>query len=269
MSNNERIVQNLISLEAWHIPLEFNSKSPLHVALSFSDARYSGDADTPIEFRVQLRRATLVIMCDENIKVPLSTRVREHPSRKRTVKSSAGAGATLRHAEDRSLELSGGAENALPKFNATKSLHQSQSIDQSADTRHEVEEEITQTIQMIYQSAQTEHRWECKPIYGKTLQGSAHGGASHLLELQPTVRKNLADLGIRVLVRCKAEDFDISDISLKPSFMEKFRGPDIDRRLRMAKEVIKQKLAEAELGDVSLDTNFSDVVLADIMAVPE
>lgn len=269
MSNKARIIESLVSVDAWHQPFEVDVKTPLHVALSFSDARYTGDENNPVEFQVELKRATLVIICDENVSVPKSSIVRQHPARKTTVRLENGVGKASKSENSAKAGFVAKATTKNQGLEFIANQSQSQSIDLSSQAKREILEEITQTIEMVYTGRGTEHVWECQPVYQNTLKGSAHSGESLLMEIKPTIKKRLSDIGIRVFVKCKADDFLISDISLKKTWKEKFLGDDLDRRLRMAKAVIRHKLAHVDLPSVELDPKFQDVILADIMAVPE
>ena len=56
---------------------------------------------------------------------------------------------------------------------------------------------------------------------------------------------------------------------MKKSIRERVTGEDLEMRKRLAKEVIKHKLAESDLEVVDLDSRFGEVVIADILAIPE
>ena len=89
------------------------------------------------------------------------------------------------------------------------------------------------------------------------------------MEVFPQVNSRLEDLGIRVFLKCAADDLDVTEITAKPSLKERMFGEDLERRLRMAREVIKLKLNEAQLEVVELEPRFQEVILADILALPE
>ena len=108
-----------------------------------------------------------------------------------------------------------------------------------------------------------------RPIAAETLKGHAHEGTSSLMELTPKVDKRLSDMGIRIMLKCKSDDFEITDITANKTVMERLRGDNLEKRLRMAREVIKEKLADAQLEVVELDPKFRDVIIADILSVPD
>ena len=122
---------------------------------------------------------------------------------------------------------------------------------------------------MNYRESGDEHHWDCHPINTETLRGSAHTGHDPVMELRPTIDRRLEDLGVRVFVKCKAEDFEITGITMKKSLRERVTGEDLEMRKRLAKEVIKHKLAESDLEVVDLESRFGEVVIADILAIPE
>jgi hypothetical protein len=270
VSNSHRILQELVSVEAWHKPLEPDTDSPFRVALSFGDARYSGDDETPIEFQVELKRATLVVVCDNNLRVPKGTTVRVYPPWEKNYREVHGdtkdqsVSSSQRASADASASgikgASGGVSGARGKAESESNARR---------TETEYNQIIRQHVQMNYQQLGDEHHWHCDPVNTQTLRGSAHTGDDPVMELRPTIDRRLEDLGIRVFVKCKADDFEIRDISAKKSFIEKLTGEDLERRKRLAKEVIKHKLAEADLEVVDLEPRFREVVIADIMSIPE
>ena len=267
--NLSRIIQGLLSLEVWHKPLEFDVATPLHIALAFSEAQYVGSDKFPVTFRVNLKKATLVVMCDENIRVPLASKVRSYPDRSKKVVSEIGQGQKISTDKTQGSTTALGISSAGPSLNVGTDRQTARHLDATTETRRAVEETLTQMIQMTYYDRQGEHHWDCEPVYGNTLAKNAHDGSSFLMELKPTTENHLRDLGVKVLVRCKAEDFDITDIVVKEGYREIAALKNDETRKRVAIEVIKLKLAEAMLPDAAVQLNYADVILADKMAVPE
>jgi hypothetical protein len=270
VSNSHRILQELVSVEAWHKPLEPDTDSPFHLALSFGDARYSGDDKTPIEFQVELKRATLVVVCDNNLRVPKGSKVRVYPPWEKNYREVHGdtkdqsVSSSQRLSADASVSVTTGASGGV---SGARGKAESESNARSTET--EYTQTIRQHVQMNYRQSGDEHHWDCRPVNAETLRGSAHTGDEPVMELRPTIDQRLEDLGVRVFVKCKADDFEIRDISTKKSIQEKLAGEDLERRQRLAKEVIKYKLAEADLEVVDLEPRFREVVIADIMSIPE
>lgn len=271
-SNSARIIQELVSLEAWYDRLAPDCDSPFHIAVAFSDARYSGTDRSPVQFRVRLKRAVLVVECDENLSVPRKSKVRQHPKRETQVTQTDEFGAADQDSIE-SRRTVGVKANACmtPSASAQVDASDTQSASQSRSEARSVAETetLTQNIEMTYLSVGEEHHWDLKPIRGDHLIGHAHDGESCLMHLRPGIDARLEDLGVRVYLRCKADDFDITDIEAKKSVIEHLGIDGTERRLKMAKEVIKAKLAEADLEVVELDPKFQDVILADIVAIPE
>jgi hypothetical protein len=270
VSNSHRILQELVSLEAWHKPLEPNTDSPFRVALSFRDARYSGDAETPIEFQVELKRATLVVVCDSNLKVPMGTKVRVYPPLEKSYRQiqvdTRDQSASTSDRLSTSLTADG-IKGPTGRISTGRGRSGSESHERRTET--EYTQVVSQYIQMQYRQSGDEHHWDCDPINAETLRGSAHTGDDPVMELRPTIDRRLEDLGVRVFLKCKAEDFDIKDIRMKKTVMEQLTGEDLERRKRLAKEVIKYKLAEVDLEVVDLEASFGEVIIADIVAIPE
>jgi hypothetical protein len=268
-SNLKRIIDGLLSLEAWHRPFEFNVVAPLHVALAFREARYSGSKECPVEFRVALKRATLIIVCDEAIRVPKATKVRAYPERKTKFGSEDALGKSISDSSTYSKELGANLTNAGIDLKAGHTSQVSGQFQTSTEARLSVEAELTQLIQMTYFDRDNEHHWDCTPIFGNRLEKNAHDGKSCLMELVPTKDNNLDDLGVQVMVRCQVDDIEISDIVVKDGHKNIKALKDLEVRIKVAKAVIKEKLAEAMLPTADTYHAFSTITLADMMVVPE
>ena len=269
-TNSARILQELVSLESWHEPLQFGQKSKFHIALAFGDARYAGRDNFPIEFRVRLKRATLVVKCDPELRIPRATKVRAHPPMQKTVRQLQG----LKNSTGTTDSITAEGQAAVsakegPSASAKVARKIENSSNKSHEGQNEVTEVLTQHIRMIYREVGDEHHWDCEPIAAETLKGHAHEGTSSLMELTPKVDKRLSDMGIRIMLKCKSDDFEITDITANKTVMERLRGDNLEKRLRMAREVIKEKLADAQLEVVELDPKFRDVIIADILSVPD
>ena len=59
MINSAKIIEELVSVDAWHDTIVEGASNPLHLSVTFSDARIMGSDDSPIAFAVELRRATV------------------------------------------------------------------------------------------------------------------------------------------------------------------------------------------------------------------
>ncbi|MGY3439461.1 MULTISPECIES: hypothetical protein [unclassified Marinovum] len=270
MTNSSRIISELVSLEAWYAPLKFDFTSPFHVALAFNEARYTGASDTPVEFKVRLKRATLVVVCDERLRVPKSTKVRQYPKRQRTMKIVEQAESSASSSDEKNVKGKAAASGTKPpsieleagsKTNATTT--------EKTGGQREMQECLEQLVHLTYREVAGEHHWDCKPTHQNHLDGIGHDGLESIMEISPLVEKRLEDMSVRVFLKCVADDFEIVEISAKPSVKERIFGDDLIRRLALAREVTKYKLKEAQLEVVELEPRFQEVVLADILALPE
>ncbi|MEM5476836.1 hypothetical protein [Pacificibacter sp. AS14] len=269
MTNTARILEEVVSLEAWHSPLVVNVDSPFHVALSFSEGRFQGGKDNNISFKVALKRATLVVFVDDNLKVPNKTKVREYPTRNievsRTNRESEAFG------ETNGSKTSGGGEIGLTKLNAKATQEENSGTQQTSNMsgEHKEFERVTRAMRMTHHKVGTQETWKIEPIDANTLQGMCHDGDDALIKITPKTALRLSDMAIRVFLKCDAEDIEVSDIELDKSLLEKLSGANLQRRKKQAKIVIAQKLAERSLELVDLDKKYQEVILADVLAVPE
>lgn len=216
-----------------------------------------------------MKRATLIIVCDEAIRVPKATKVRVHPERKTKVTSEGALGESITDSSTYSKEVGANLTNAGIALKAGQTSQVSGQFQTSTEARLSVEAELTQLIQLTYFERANEHHWDCTPIFGNKLEKNAHDGKSCLMELVPTKDNNLRDLGVQVMVRCQVEDIEVSDIVVKDGHKHIEILKDLDVRIKVAKAVIKEKLAEAKLPAADTYHAFSTITLADMMAVPE
>ena len=73
----------LFSLEAWHVSFDKNTnETELFVHVNFDTARMGGDKDSPVNFELRLKRATIIVHVpkEDGFKVDLSTVARAEPS---------------------------------------------------------------------------------------------------------------------------------------------------------------------------------------------
>jgi hypothetical protein len=267
--NDARIIEGLLSLEAWHKPFEIGQPSPLHVALAFRESRYVGSDKLPVVFTVNLKKATLIVIGDENLTVPMATKVRSHPPRSIQIVNETGAESS--RAAGQIANRNAAADLSFAGIGATvgNSRQTTTQTDESQQTRIETTQTMTQLIAMTYFSRGAEHHWDCSPLRGSTLQQNAHDGSSMLMELTPQHGSDLSLLGVKVIVRCNADDLEITDIEVKDTAQEVAGLDDLTIRLKVAKEVIRLKLIEAMLPSANPHKTYEELTLADLMAVPE
>lgn len=269
MTNTARILEEVVSLEAWHSPLTVHVDSPFHVALSFSKGRFQGGTEKNISFKVALKRATLIVLVDDNLKVPNASKVREYPPRKIEVSRCVAESAA--QTDISAVKDSGGGEVGLTKVNLKAGIEAESKSEASHNTGEEYKEveHVTRRMRMTHHKVGVKDTWQIVPIDAQTLQGMCHDGGQSMMKVTPQTDIRLSDVAIRVLLKCDADDIEISEIELDKSLVEKLSGENRKRREKQAKIVIAAKLAERSLEIVDLDRKFEEVILADVLAVPE
>lgn len=269
MTNTARILEEVVSLEAWHPPLSLHVDSPFHVALSFSQGRFQGGTDNKISFKVSLKRATLVVLVDEKLKVPNASKIREYPPRQVEVSRSNTEGASQSNTKGAkaAVDTNVGLTNASVKAGAEVNKTQAQSSSMSGE--HREVEQVTRRMRMTHHKVGAQETWKIEPIDEPTLRGLCHDGKQPIMEVSPKTDQRLLDVAVRVLIKCDADDIEITDIKIDKSIVDKLMPDTLVRRKKQAKVVIAAKLAELSLELVELDRKFEEVILADVLAVPE
>jgi hypothetical protein len=83
--NHQRIFAEVVSVQAWHDSFDSKvSKADLSVDVVFGEARIGGEVVSPIRFKLELRRADLIVVIPETepVSVDLSSLSRDAPLRK-------------------------------------------------------------------------------------------------------------------------------------------------------------------------------------------
>ena len=80
MINSAKIIEELVSVDTWHDLITAGGSNPLHLSVSFTDARFAGTDEHPIEFAVELKRANIAVVLIPKLKVHVDTVMRMHPT---------------------------------------------------------------------------------------------------------------------------------------------------------------------------------------------
>lgn len=256
-SNQARNLSDIVSLEAWHDELTCDfGRSDLYVDVAFMTGRMGGGADNPVRFKLTLRQAELVVVvpATEPVKVdPKSVRrdtrdrkatVRDTYKRSGKVEGSAATGVKLgaTHA-DANLEVGGTVSGAV-----------------SRDHLVEVSETMRSIVAVHSKGVDGSHCWTLSPTMEGTLDGRPWVGAQEpRLTLVDTRKADSRSLPatVRVEVRCRREDLEISDIVLTDKERQGLFKKDPNRRnkLAAAEALIRTRLFEEGLLDNGLDLN--------------
>ncbi|WP_203308822.1 hypothetical protein [Sphingomonas beigongshangi] len=266
--NRARVLSQALSIDAWHDPFRVDgSTSGVHVEISFSEGRLGGDdAEFPFTFKLALKRALLTIKVER----PLSLERRSVARSKPTADAERTMILAYREAAKANLAAKGRITPAT--------IHLAISGEAKAEEEVTSEErvKVVQTIPAIVVSPKPVDRqsysWDMVPGHSETLQGQPWDPVDEprlRVSVDGTIPK--IDPVISIVVSCALEDIEISDLVPKRSTLnDKVRNViynDISEKAAI--QYLKRILVNADLETGKLDDRFSDLIVADLLALPE
>ncbi|MET3712615.1 hypothetical protein ABIC65_003333 [Sphingomonas trueperi] len=257
----------MLAIDAWHKPLRAGGSSSVHVDLSFREGRLGGDNDDfPFTFRIKLKKALLTIKVESPLKIERKSVARGIPSdeaeysRIRAVREEAKANASLK----------GRLSPAAIHLTASGELSSGHEVRQEDQVR--VVQHIPRIIASPIPGGQQEYGWELSPGYDEELSGSPWEPVEHpRLSVRSPESSSAIDPIIKVIVTCRLEDIEITDLTPKQSGFTASVREAIFNEINMAAAIqqIKLTLREANLEVGKLDDRFADIILADALSVEE
>lgn len=256
-NNQARNLSDIVSLEAWHDELTCDlGRSDLHVDVSFMTGRMGGGNDNPVRFKLTLRQAELVVVvpATEPVKVDPKSVRRDTRDRKATV--------TDTYKRSGKVEGATAAKVKLRSTGADVNFEAEGGVSGSASRDHlvEVSETVRSIVAVHGKAADGAHFWTLSPAMGDTLDGRPWDGVQEpRLTLVDTRKADSRSLPatVRVEVRCRREDLEISEIVLTDQKQQGLFKKDPNRRnkLAAAEALIRTRMFEEGLLENSADLN--------------
>ena len=263
MINSAKIIEELVSVDAWHDLITAGGSNPLHLSVSFTDARFAGTDEHPIEFAVELKRANIAVVLTPKLKVHVDTVVNMHPT---------DVQFESRRMDEAAQSQSGGS---MVNLGATLSVNpsiksgvkQDRNFGQSASKSVQETQASNWPIRAVKRKIGSRYSWDCHPIYGGTLFGPALDQDHPVFNFFTLSNERLYEEQIRIEVSCKAEDIFIDDSKIEvKSWLRKRHGKLAESRLKLAREALRHRIAKENLVVGDLDSHYANVVIADIVA---
>lgn len=274
-NNNERrqAFADVVTLEAWHAA--FGQGSPavdLHVDVVFGTGRLGEESESPIRFKLDIRRAEIVVVVPqmEPVSVDPASVSRDAPQL---------AGKVTNSTEKRSSRSLGAKIFGALSFRSP-SVGASLNLDVNGSVRTSEKIEVSGTAEIIAvtqsQSREGHYRWIVVPQMKEVLDGRPWDGSKKpRLKLVDRRGASSASLSpsVRVEIRCRREDLAISDLTLKDEshWAAVVRRAGFRNRIAAAESYIRDRLASDGLEVGDLDEIFSRLTLSSVSAhsVPE
>lgn len=266
--NRKRSLADVVGVEAWHDPFsKKEGRAKLYIDVVFGEARMGGDPADLVQFRLALKRADVVVVIPpgEPLSVDPASVVRDAPQ-------VAGAVRT-KEVRDRKAGADVGVSAKLKPNGLTGKAGGGVSARVSKAKREVVESEAVLTGLDVkhMKNDEGQHRWIIAPGIGEVLDGRPWEGQKRRLVLvdQREDRSRGIAPTARIEVRCRREDFEITDIRLKDASRWRTLMKSSGQRNRMvaAEALIRTRLlqegllqAGADLGDDFLELTLADTV---------
>lgn len=266
--NRKRALAEVVSVDAWH--RGFSQKVEhveLHVDVVFKDGRIGGDKDSDVRFRLRLRRAEVVVIVPqtEPARIDKASVSRDAPSIKGT------ATQTRKIAKHASVAAKAKTRVSTDAGDAALDLSGSAGATASSDTVIK----LVQTVQSMsvtqIQTADDDYAWLVEPTLGPTLAGRPwDASAAPRLKVLDTRQDRTKGIEphVRVEVRCRREDLEITDITLRNGAgLLGFATDPLGRnKLAAAEALIRTRLFEAGLITGEISDPFAQMTLCATIA---
>ena len=213
--NRRRILGEVVSLDAWHDEFDDNvSRVNLHVDVVFETGRIGGEKEAPVRFRLNVKQADVVVVIPESEPVIIDKKSvsRDSPqyqgqmtktfeqSARGNVKGSIGA----------SVSPGGVSASVSAETGGEASIASSKKIEVTATLQLML---VTQTI-----TSDGHYCWSLRPSDGSVLVGRPwdpmQAPRLKIIDQRKHRAKGIPPT-VRVEVRCRREDLDVTDIVVK------------------------------------------------------
>jgi hypothetical protein len=269
LENRKRIFADAVTVDAWHEPFGKKPKVDLHVDVVFGEARLGGEADSPVRFRLRLKRAEVVVVVPETepARVAKNSISRDAPTARVRVSKSTKRSSRVGADGHASGSVSTKSANAKGGISAYGKL--STNTDNFVKvTRNSDAMEVTQS-----QTGEGHYRWIIVASGGEHLNGRPWDGKKvPRLTLVDTRKERAKGIppSVRVEIHCKREDLIIEDIILKDEtlWQKTTNRLGFNNRRAAAESFIRERLIREGLEVKDMSEMYSNLALASVTAEP-
>ena len=269
--NRRRALAEVVSVDAWHD--EFSqkaSKVDLHVDVVFDTGRVGGEEESPVRFRLNVKQADVVVVIPElePVFVEKKSVSRDTPQLQgqmtETIERTARG--NVKGSVAGSISPTGLNAAAATEIGAEASVAASNKVEVTATLRLMV---VTQSM-----TPDGYYRWSLRPSKGSVLRGRPWD-AEQAPRLKIVDQRKDREKGIpptvRVEIRCRREDLEITEINVKNEtiFEVAKRRAGFRNRLAAAEAYIRDRLVREGLTIRNFDDSFGELTLANIIAEPQ
>lgn len=269
--NRLKAFAEVISIDAWHEQFsEDRQIADLHADVVFGTARVGGERESPVRFRLSLKRAELIIIIpdSEPIGVDRSTiaRLGNAATFTRTTEQTTQTTRSLEGGGNASISGAGASGALSVKGRAEKST----SLNEKLEGKEEV---LSIKVTHRFNNNDKTDGWRFESaLEDASLDGRPWDAMqSPLLKLVDKRKggSRKVEPSIRLEIRCLREDMKIEDIIIKDETLRgKLAGKvGFTNNLKAAEAYIRNKLEELGLEAGDLSDDFAKIKLAEVTAM--
>ncbi|QPF86063.1 hypothetical protein IC762_07110 [Bradyrhizobium genosp. L] len=268
LDNRKRAFADVVTIDAWHEAFsDSNSKVDLHADIVFGRARVGGEPESPVRFRLSIKRAEVVVIIPESEPVAVD--------RASVSRDSPNLQARLTETKEQSAQASikGGATGSISATGFTGSATVETGAQANVVATRKIEVSSTVSLLLVTQSQTVDghYRWTVESQLAKVLEGRAWDANKEprlkLIDQRKDRSKGIPP-SVRVEVRCRREDLVIEDLGIKDqSLWESAKSKfGFKNKLIAAEAYIRDRLMEEGLEVKNIDDIFAHLTLGSVTA---
>jgi hypothetical protein len=173
MKNSKRVLDDLLSIEAWHTPFgQFGGAATIHADVVFRDARMGQEAESKVRFRVRLRRAEIVLVIPpgEPLRMIQDSIARDDPFSATKI-------------TDRIDLTSSGSSKAAGRLSfSPKGMNASVAVSGEKSRSESTKQTTESTFRLILstqgRTSNGDYSWQLRPAKGESLEGKVWDAAN-------------------------------------------------------------------------------------------
>lgn len=266
--NRRRAFADVVTIEAWHDEFDDgHPKADLHTDVVFGTARVGGEPESPVRFRLSVRRAEVVVIIPElePVSVDKASVSRDSPELEGRLtkvvekKNQAHAKGSLSGA----MARAGLRAEASAEVGAEASVSASEKLEVSATVQFVI---VTQS-----KTSEGHYRWSVEPRASQVLKGRPWDPVNQpRLKLIDKRKDRSAGIppAVRVEVRCRREDLDIDRLEIKDENLWETvkRRAGFQNRMAAAESYNRDRLLEEGLDVRNIGDMFGELTLGSAIA---
>jgi hypothetical protein len=270
LDNRKRAFADVVSIDAWHDDFDGRrSKVDLHADVVFGTARVGGEPESPIRFRLSVRRAEVVVVIPELEPVSVV--------KKSVARDSPKFQGRLTETFEKKAKISGKGKVSASASHIGGSASASGEASAQADQSDSKRLEISTTVQLMIvtqsQTSEGDYRWLVTPTpgIGEILQGRPWDAVTRprlkMADHRKDRSKGLPPI-VRVEVQCRREDLVIENLHIKDeSIWENVKSRmGFKNRLAAAEAYIRDRLYAEGLEVENIEDAFGRLTLGSVTA---